>query len=339
MKKILFLLGWAWLVCLPPGQVIGQVSYVDSLFQGKDTTAVLDSLLADFEQYLDSMNQPRSFFLAGTGWGNGYFSYQDKNTKTVNTRRRAMVYPSLSYYHKKGWGITTTAYGVFQGSGLQFYQLAVSPSFDLLRQSFSTGVAYTHYVNRDSTAFYQTPIRNELFTYFTYKKWRVRPAVSMSFGWGNHSTFQKERQVIISRRLASRDLYYLPLSASEPVWDFSMTFSLRKDFRWNNVLSEADQLSLTPVVLLSAGTQQYGFNTSLASDRQQAIRPNALPSNNQFAANSTGLAPQSASFIFRITYLKGKCMLQPQYVADYYLPSTNTRRWTGVCSLYASFLF
>lgn len=320
------------------GRLAAQENYVDSLFKGRDTTAVLDSLMADFSSYLDSITQPRSFFLGGLGFGTGFFTYQDKVSSAVTTRKNGLVYPSLSYYHKKGAGLSATAYGVFQASGLQFYQLAVSPSYDILRKQFSTGIAFTHYFNRDSTEFYQTPIRNEFFGYFTWKKFRVRPAVTFSYGWGSNALLEQEKRLLLSRRLQFRDRYYVNLKAKESVYDLSVTFSLRREFRWSNVFSTSDQLSLTPIALLSAGTQQYGFNTSFSEDRQQVTRPNALPSNNLFAAASQ-FSMQSASFLMRLSYLKGKFMVQPQYYADYYLPSTNTRKWSGVFSIHASMLF
>ena len=315
-----------------------QVSSLDSLFSGRDTTAVLDSLLADFGQYLDSLEQPTSFLMAGIGLGTGYFNYQDKVSNLVSTRKRGMVYPSLAYYHKKGPGLSATGYGVFQGRGLQFYQLALSPSYDILRKNFSSGVAYTHYFNRDSTEFYQTPIRNELFAYFTLKKWRMRPALTLSYGWGTKTSFEQERRLILSRRLQYRDRYFLNLQTKESLSDFSVTFSLRREFKWPGVFAASDQLSVCPILLLNAGTQQYGFNTSFSGDRLQVVRPNALPSNNQFAATSS-FAMQSASMILRLTYLKGRFMVQPQYYADYFLPSTDTRRWSGVFSLQASMVF
>ncbi|MFM2145495.1 MAG: hypothetical protein RL732_331 [Bacteroidota bacterium] len=320
------------------GRLYAQENFVDSLFKGRDTTAVLDSLMADFSSYLDSISQPRSFFLGGIGFGTGFFTYQNKVTSAVSTRKNSMVYPSLSYYHKKGPGLSATGYGVFQSSGLQFYQLALSPSYDVLRKTYSTGIAYTHYFNRDSTDFYQTPIRNELFGYFTWKKWRVRPAVTFSYGWGSNALFEQEKRLILSRRLQFRDRYYVDLKAKESVYDVSITFSLRREFRWANVFSASDQLSLTPIALLSDGTQQYGFNTSFSDVRQQMTRPNALPSNNLFAAASQ-FSMQSASLLLRVSYLKGKFMVQPQYYADYYLPSTNTRKLSGVFSLHASMLF
>src|SRR5438105_11140762 len=44
---------------------------VDSLFASGDTTAVLDSLLKDFDTFLDSMTAHKSFFSVNVGLGTG----------------------------------------------------------------------------------------------------------------------------------------------------------------------------------------------------------------------------------------------------------------------------
>ena len=114
------------------------------------------------------------------------------------------------------------------------------------------------------------------------------------------------------------------ITNEETVTDLSLTVSLRKDFNWYDVLSTDDNVSLTPVILLNSGTQNYGFNTSYTYTLPTAIRINATPSNSK-VSEQTEFAPQSLSLVLRTAYLKGKFMIQPQVLFDYYLPQAEDK--------------
>ena len=94
---------------------------------------------------------------------------------------------------------------------------------------------------------------------------------------------------------------------------------LRKDFNWYDVLSKRDNITFTPVVLFNSGTQNFGFNTSYTYTLPSAIRVNSTPSNSK-VNERTDFTPQSLSMVLRTSYLKGKFILQPQVLFDYYLP-------------------
>jgi hypothetical protein len=309
MKKILVLL--VLTVALQPGfsQKAGKL---DSLFIKGDTTAVLDSLLKDFDLYLDSLVGRKSFFTINTAIGTGFFSFNDKNTVTVNTEKKLIFSPSVGYYHKSGLGISAAGYALLN-NGLKFYQYSVSPSFDLIKKRFSTGIAYTRYQTKDSLDFYTTPIQNEVFAYFSYKKWWVRPTLSLSYGWGSKE--ESELREAPWRLRLLRNQYYVKNITS--IRDFSATISVRKDIDWYSVLAKADNITLTPIAMLNAGTQNFGFNTSY-SYNFSPVRANSLPSNREISDN-TQFALQSACFALRGSYIKGRFLLQSQVLFDYFL--------------------
>ena len=313
MKKLLVLL--VLIVAMQPtfSQKTGKL---DSLFSKGDTTAIMDSLLKDFDSYLDSLTGHKSFFIVNTGIGTGFFSFNEKNSVTVNTKKRLIFSPSVGYFHKSGLGIAASAFALFN-NGMNFYQYSFSPSYDCIKKSFSTGIAYTRYITRDSLDFYTTPIQNELFTYFSYKKWWVRPTISVSYGWGSKAEYQKREASRILRLLEERNRYYVTVKNITSVRDFSATFSLRKDFDWYNVLKKTDNITLTPIAMLNAGTQNYGFNTSY-SYNFSPVRANSLPSNKDISDN-TQFAFQSACIALRGSYLKGRFLLQSQVLFDYFL--------------------
>lgn len=325
------------------GNLIGQSSYaqhgrIDSLFISRDTMAVMDSLMKDFDLYLDSVTAPKSFFNGSMGIGNGYFSFENRSSMVFKTRNKLIYSPSVGYYHKSGLGFSATGFMINDSSKLNMYQVAISPSYDLIKRSFSTGISYTHYFHKDSLHFYITPIQDELFAYFSYKKWWVRPTISIGYGWGSRTEFEKRKELRKGRlkqllRRANRDI---TIRNEESVRDLSITISLRKDFNWYNVLGKNDNVMFTPVILLNSGTQNFGFNTSYTYSFS-AIRANSLPGNQQIS-ESTGFAAQSASIVLRGSYLKGRLLVQPQILFDYYLPDS-TDPFNTVFSLTAGISF
>lgn len=336
-KKVVCLLIAGLSLCLSVTPAKAQQNRVDSLFMNKDTTAVLDSLMADFDLFLDSLSKPKSLFYVGLGAGTGFFSFENKNSVFVTTQKKMIFSPSVGYYHKSGLGISAVGFAMNDNNRFSFYQFAISPSYDLLKKKFSTGISYTKYFNKDSLSFYTTPIHDEVFAYFTYKDWWLRSTVSMSYGWGSNTEFQKEKKLIWSRRLQQFQSYYITVKNQESVRDLSLTVSVRKDFDWYDVLMKKDNITITPVLMLNSGTQQFGFNTSY-SYNLSTIRTNSLPSNNNVAA-STNFDLQSASAVLRASYLKGKFMIQPQVFFDYYLQPTDSNPLNIVYSVSVNFAF
>jgi hypothetical protein len=316
MKKLLVLL--VFTVAMKPSfsQVGGKL---DSLFAKGDTTAVLDSLMKDFDTYLDSLNGHKSFFILNLGIGTGFFSFNDKNSVLLNTKKKMIFSPAIGYFHRSGFGLSATALGLFN-NGLSFYQYAFSPSYDCIRKTFSTGISYTRYLTKDSLDFYSTPIQNEIFAYFSYKKLWVRPSVSFTYGWGSSEQYQKRKVERLARLLSQTDRYYVIVRNTESVKDFASTISLRKEFDWYEVFGKSDNITFTPILMLTAGTQNYGFNTSYSYDFSP-VRANSLPSNKDISDN-TQFAMQSASLAFRGSYLKGRFLLQSQILFDYFLQDT-----------------
>ncbi|HYJ37632.1 MAG TPA: hypothetical protein VEV87_03410 [Chitinophagaceae bacterium] len=303
-------------------QASAQQSTLDSLFAGGDSTAVLDSLLKDFDSYLDSLRKPKSFFSFNLGIGNGYFSFENNNTVYLSNSQRLIVTPSAGYYHKTGLGITTTGYLLLDTENSQFYQFSITPSYDFIgNRKLGFGFAYTRYFEKDSLPFYTTPIGNELFGYFTYKKWWIRPTLSICYGWGSNTEYLEKQTFIWRERLQRYDRGFIYVKNEESVRDFATIISLRHDFDFFNLFVRRDGFSITPVLLFTAATQSFGFNTSYQYS-VNAVRANLLPSN-QHISDQSSYRPQSFSFILRTDYNIGKFFVMPQFLLDYYIPETD----------------
>lgn len=301
-----------------------QKTRIDSLFMNSDTTSVIDSLMKDFDNFLDSVAAPKSFFSAIVGIGTGIFSFENKNSVSLTTKKKLILSPSLGYFHKSGFGMSATGYMMNENQKLSFYQYVFTPSFDVIKRGFSTGISFSKYIGKDSLTFYTTPIQNEFFAYFSYKKLWLRPSVSVSYGWGSTTEYEKKQYKIRKKLLQQNNRYYVTIKNEESINDLSVTLSLRKDFDWYDVLQKNDNVTFTPVILFNSGTQNYGFNTSYTYTLPAAIRVNSTPSNNNIR-DKTKFAPQSLSTVLRGNYLKGRFMIQPQVLFDYYLPASDDR--------------
>jgi hypothetical protein len=303
-------------------QGYAQQSTLDSLFAKGDSTAVMDSLLKDFDNYLDSISKPRSFFSFNLGIGNGYFSFENKNTVYLTNAQRLIVTPSAGYYHKSGIGITTTGYLLLDPENSQFYQFSVTPSYDFIgNRKVGFGFAYTRYFEKDSLPFYTTPIGNELFGYFTYKKLWLRPTISICYGWGSNTEYLQKQTFIWRERLQRYDRGFIYVKNEESVKDFATILSLKHDFDFYRLFVRQDAFTITPVFLFTAATQSFGFNTSYQYS-VNAVRANLLPSN-QNISDQSAYRPQSVSLILRTDYNIRKFFVMPQFLLDYYIPQTD----------------
>src|SRR5215510_3371012 len=132
-----------------------------------------------------------------------------------------------------------TGYVVNDKENMNFYQFSLSPSFDYLKnKDLATGIAYTKFFTKDSLPFYTTPLQNELYGYFTYRKWWLKPTVALSYGWGSRTDYQEREELIQDLRLRRSGI--TRINSKESISDFSVITSLRHDFYWLGVFSYRD---------------------------------------------------------------------------------------------------
>ena len=304
-----------------------------------DTTLDYESLFQDFDAFMDSILSPHSYFMGSLSAGKGYYNFERKGSSLIETSQKLTYSPALSYYHKGGFGFTTTGYIVNDETNLNFYQFSLSPSFDYLEnRNFATGVSYTKFFTKDSLSFYTSPLQNELYAYFTYRKTWVRPTLSLSYGWGSRSDYVRREDLIQSLRLRPRGYTYI--NTKESVSDFSVIASVRHDFYWLDVFTYNDHIRFTPQVAFTSGTQKFGFNQS-SSTYGTVIRngTNVLYSTeNVFLDDHLNFQPLSLTLYLRSEYFVGKFFIQPQLALDYYFPSSS-RNFSSLFSITAGLIF
>jgi hypothetical protein len=303
-----------------------------------DTTLDYDELFRDFDAFMDSILTPRSYTLATLNMGKGYYNFVSKGG-VVETSKKLTYQPMLGYYHKNGLGVTATGYIADDGQNLNFFQGSITPSFDYLQnRNIATGVSFTKFITKDSLPFYTTPLQNELYAYFTYRKWWVKPTISVSYGWGSRSDYTQREELIQDLRLRRRGFTYI--NTEESVSDFSIVASARHDFYWLDVFTDRDHIRLTPQLAFTSGTQQFGFNQS-SSTYVTVIRNNSsvLYSTDDFSLDDkVDFQPLSLTLFLRGEYSIGKFFIQPQLTFDYYFPATSQNLST-LFSINAGFIF
>jgi hypothetical protein len=287
-----------------------------------DTSFDYDELFQDFDAFMDSILSPNNYFLGSLSVNKGYYNFESKNTSTIEASKKLTYSPTLGYYSKNGFGITATGFMVNDETNMNLFQFAISPSFDYLKnRNFATGVSYTRFFTKDSLPFYTTPIQNELYAYFTYRKWWVRPTVAMSYGWGSRTDYMQRETLIQDLRLRRRGFTYV--NTEETVSDFSLTTSVRHDFYWLDVFTYKDHIRFTPQLSFTSGTQKFGFNQS-SSTYATTIRTSSnvlYSTDNVYLDDQIKFQPLSLTLYLRGEYSIGKFFIQPQFTMDYYLPA------------------
>jgi len=288
-----------------------------------DSTIDYDLLLQDMEAFLDSISSPHSYLLGSFAMGTGYFNYTSKSTSLLETRKDFTYIPTLGYYHKSGLSLITTGNIVTDDSKPNLYQIAVSPGYDYLEnRNFATGITYTRFFTKDTLSFYTTPLQNELFGYFTYRKWWIRPTIALSYGWGNRTDYMEREELIQDLRLRRSGV--TRINSKESITDLSVIASVRHDFYWLGIFSYKDHIRITPQLVFMSGTQKFGFNQT-ANTYATIVRTgtNVLySSENVYLDDQLDFQPLSLTMFIRGEYSIGKFFIQPQLAFDYYFPTT-----------------
>src|SRR5689334_11299389 len=184
--------------------VRGNLIAQDSLKQVNTDTSFIDydELFNELDVLLDSLAAPRNFLLFNVGVGKNFFNYESKSSYLLETYRKVTYTPSIAFYSKSGLGISGSAIVVNDGVHLNPYQFYFTGSYDYMRNNrFITGIALTHFFTKDSLPFYTSPLKNEVYAYFVYKKCWIKPSIALSYGWGARSDFEERQDYITSLRL------------------------------------------------------------------------------------------------------------------------------------------
>ena len=202
-----------------------------------DTSVNYDELFDELDSFLDSLLAPRTYTVISLAAGTNFFDYESKADYTLQTKRQVLLAPSIGYFHKSGFGLNVAGSILNDTEKMNPYQLLTSVSYDYLKSfDFITGIAATHYFTKDSLNFYTSPLKNELYAYFTYRKLWFKPSLAISYGWGSREAYEEQEEYITSLRLRQRG--YTRIDTRESITDFNVTTAVRHDFYWLDVFSK-----------------------------------------------------------------------------------------------------
>ena len=293
----------------------------------KDSIDILQELM----DMLDSANRPVSYAFANVAVGNRLFSTRNNALNAKQNISSTIIYsPSLGYFHKTGFNIIAGANLLNDGDKFGVNQYSINPAYDLVgNRKFSFGISYTHYFVKDKFSAFSSPIQNDFYTSFAYKKTWLRPGVSFGYSTGEYKEVQYKDTVINNGNRHRYDSMTNKLNA------FSMMLTASHEFAWYAVFAKMDGLALTPTIMVNAGAAKTStIHKTNAPIINFLLRKRRIPKLQQdkFSMQSIGLN-------LDLNYTVGKLTLQPQLYMDYYLPQTDSEKFSQVFTFNIGYAF
>jgi len=283
-----------------------------------------DALFSELDDLLDSLSKPRSLAVFNLAVGQSYLNF-DKQTAASESNKRLIYTPSLGYFHKSGLGLNLGTSFINDGTKFGPFQHVITGSYDYQKKKqFITGITYSRFVTKKDLPFYTSPLKNELYGYFTYRHHWLKPSVGVSYGWGSRESFEEVREKIKNIKAARRG--FIRINTVEKVNDLNLITSVRHDFYFMRALG-SDRIRFTPQLSFVSGSQRFGFNqtsNSYATVRKTG-RSILYNSENVIFDDQFKFQPISLTGFLKTEYTKGKLYLQPQLMLDYYFPASEDK--------------
>lgn len=298
--------------------------------------AALDSMFnsdAFVNMFKDAL-KPKSYFLVSAGMGNSYFSTRNKQLNASQLESKIVFTPSAAYFHKSGLSLTTTAYYASFNRRQGFYQFSLSPSYSSIKSKrVGLTVSYTHLFISSGYERVASPVKNEIYGSAYLKKPWVQPGISIGLSGGRSTDHILVDTVLNNIRRIFIDTITTQITA------FSLNVFIQHEFAFYALLSKKDGFSVTPQIIVNAGSQRISethknpFLTRLKSLNNPRFK------NIGTRSDKSTFTVQSLALNLNLGYTIGKFSIDPQVYLDYYLPSTTDKRFTAVYSVALSFAF
>ena len=231
--------------------------------QLKDSAAILQDLM----NLLDSTDEPTSYTLVTVSIGNRLFSLHNNQLNANQSTSTTIVYnPSAGYFHKSGFSLSAGAYLLNDAvKGFGATQYSITPAYDMAgSDKFSLGVSYTRYFVKDEYSAYSSPIQNDFYASFSYKKTWIEPGIALGYSTGEY------KQSIIKDTTINNIHRVLYDSASFRINAFSMMLSASHRFDWYSVFKKDDGFEIAPSLLLNFGSSTTNI-THNTKDRKSVV--------------------------------------------------------------------
>jgi len=210
-------------------------------------------------------------------------------------------------------------------------QFSLMPGYDLLNNNrWAFSISYTHYFIKDYFSIYSSPVQNDFYTSLSYKKSWIKPGIAAGYSTG------KYKQVFVRDSILGTIRRRLYDSATFNLRSFSTIFSAGHDFDWQNVFTRDDGLIFTSSFVLNFGSYNIGIihktNAPHLLDRliNRGRFPKIIASN--FRAESVGMN-------MNLNYSIGSFSFSPRLYLDYYLPESDSDKFTQSFNFSVGYIF
>lgn len=324
-----------------PRPCFAQQNKLDSLFARGDTTAVMDSLMKGFDAFVDSLSQPKSFVSVSVGVGNRSFSIRNNSLNTQeSTTDKLSLLPSVGYYHKSGWGISVAGFLSTLNDKLDFYQYAVTPSYDYIGDKITAGISYTRYLGKDMAIQNSSPYTNDWYGYLNFLRNTWRFGFSLGYATGSFTDNLKFKDSVLRFNVTTQRPEWLyferAINSENKIKDFSFSVSGRKDIEWYDVFTKNDNLTLSFTGYLVTGASKINTTTNqnISARKIELARFRRTYQ----STDGNGFQFQSTALSVSLYYNIGKFNIQPIWFMDYYFPESD-KKFNQVFSVTTGFNF
>jgi hypothetical protein len=176
------------------------------------------------------------------------------------------VAPYLAIRNRSGWGIRYSPRILAGGSkpGIYLHELSAGVSqYD--KKAVNYELEYSHYFFTNNAGIPYTPLNNEVYGSFAYKKTWLMPTITAGIGFGTDTTG----------------------GISNPAYDYGFSAGVSHNFTWDG---DEISYSFSPRVMVNAGTNQYfsfmHFNKYISNSKQFVNFVKTTPGKS--AGNSAG---------------------------------------------------
>ncbi|MDQ2719548.1 MAG: hypothetical protein M3Z26_07295 [Bacteroidota bacterium] len=323
MQRILTLLLFT---VLSFSQTFGQVTPSDK--------HIMDSLLQndDFFKMMND-NKATSYLRVNVGISNKLQS-QNKAITSLQNSAQFVLSPSIGYYHKSGLGISFTGYLFDENNKTDFYQYALSPSYNYTSgKVVDASVYYTHYFQKDVYNAATSPIQNEIYGSLVFKKSWLKPGIAAGFSAGrSHQIINIDTTIKVQNqhiRVKYTD------TADIQVNSFTISPTIEHDFEFTHVFSSNDGLSFIPQFSLITGINKYVVNHKSTQTDYNNFTKKKIKRIKHFQTQSGShkYELQSIALDLYANYSISKFYIEPEVYLDYFLPKTTDNRFSQIFSL------
>lgn len=297
---------------------------------------ILDSLKQNDAtvKMLDELDKHSSYFKVGVGLGNQLLSVNNKALDASQTNNKLIITPNIGYYHKSGFGISVAGYFLNDSGSTKFYQSALTPSYELDADDFGFGVSYTRYFPKDKYGGSNSPIQNDFYTNVLFKKTWLEPGVALGYSNGIYKEIN-----VVTVNFPNIGPRTFTDTASTKTTALSLIGTIEHTFDFDNIFSSSDLLNFTPAIMLNAGSNKLitTHKNKYSAFVDQNSNRRRLRGNSQ--SDITSFTLQSVGLNLGITYSIGSFIFEPQLYLDYYLHTSDTKKFTQVYNINAAFTF